>query len=204
MFCPGCGIEETQRSQYCRACGADLRPARAGLEKAEMLTSGEASARAEIGRAVAAKIREMQNAKDLEVLVEGILPEVEKFLESPDERRLRRIRAGVITSAIGTAAMVCAFLVAFFTREKELLIFMGIGLVAFLIGLGIMLNGFLFSLPRKRLLGHSHSAIEKLLDQLPTTPRAAIPSQTISPSVTEHTTHHLADEAAAVRRIVRD
>jgi len=25
MFCPGCGAEERQMSQYCRGCGTDLR-----------------------------------------------------------------------------------------------------------------------------------------------------------------------------------
>src|SRR5437764_1387601 len=31
MYCPSCGSEERQASQYCRACGTDLRPVRIGL-----------------------------------------------------------------------------------------------------------------------------------------------------------------------------
>ena len=206
MFCPGCGFEEQQRSQFCRACGADLRPARTGLEKAELMTSVNASARDEIGRALATKIRELQKAKDLEILVESILPEVEKFLESPEERRLRRLRAGVITSAIGAAAMACVFLTALFASEKAILPFMGIGLVVFLIGLGVILNGFFFSLPHKRLSGPSPGSVDKLINKLPANPRAAtqLPSPTITPSVTEHTTHHLSDEAPAVPRVLND
>src|SRR5262245_28744529 len=103
MFCPSCGTEDRQRSQFCRACGADLRVARTGLENTDVINSTALSARAEIARAIAAKIREMHTAKDLETLVEGILPEMEKFLESPDERRLRRMRWGVILAAIGAA-----------------------------------------------------------------------------------------------------
>jgi hypothetical protein len=66
--------------------------------------------------------------------------------------------------------------------------------VVFLIGLGVMLNGFLFSLPQRRLSGPSQSSIEKLLNRAPANPRPStqIPSQTVSPSVTEHTTHQLA------------
>jgi hypothetical protein len=175
------------------------------LEKTETLSSADVNAREEIGRALADKIREMQRTKDLETLVESILPEVEKFLEAPEERRLRRIRAGVTTSAIGTAAMASVFLVAFFTRTKEMLPLMGIGLVPFLIGLGVIINGLIFSLPGKRLRRQVPLAVEKLLDQIPIKPRAAIqpPSAAISASVTEHTTHHLADEAA-VPRVVRD
>jgi hypothetical protein len=214
MFCPGCGFEELQRSHFCRACGADLRPARTGLEKIETLSSADLDAREEIGRALADKIREMQKTKDLETLVESVLPEVEKFLESPEERRLRRIRAGVITSALGIAAMACVFLLAFFTRTRELLPLMGIGVVPFLIGLGIIINGFLFSLPGKGIMRQSSRSLEKLLDQIPTRPRAAIkpPTATIQstsapapvlPSVTEHTTHHLADEVS-VPRVVRE
>ena len=41
----------------------------------------------------------METAKDLEHVAEDVLPQMEKFLESPEEKRLRRVRAGVITAA---------------------------------------------------------------------------------------------------------
>ena len=92
MFCPGCGLEERGSNQFCRACGTDLRPVRFALEKPDNITASAISARDEIGRAVAAKIRETQSVYELKKDAEDVLPEIEKFLESPAEKRLRRMR----------------------------------------------------------------------------------------------------------------
>ena len=56
------------------------------------------SAREEIGRAMADKIREFESSKDLKRIAEDVLPELEKFLESPAEKRLRRIRNGYMVA----------------------------------------------------------------------------------------------------------
>ena len=53
MFCPSCGSEERQASQFCRACGTDLRAVHMGLERPDSITASAESAREEIGRAVA-------------------------------------------------------------------------------------------------------------------------------------------------------
>ena len=45
MFCPSCGSEERQASQYCRACGTDLRPVRVSLERPDSVTASAVSAR---------------------------------------------------------------------------------------------------------------------------------------------------------------
>src|SRR5205814_5851001 len=39
MFCPNCGSEERQVSQFCRACGTDLRLVRVSLEKPDAITA---------------------------------------------------------------------------------------------------------------------------------------------------------------------
>src|SRR6185369_3315944 len=101
MFCPSCGSEERQASQYCRACGTDLRVVRVSLERPDTITASAVTAREEISRAVAQKIREVQDAHELKKIAEDVLPEIEKFLESPEEKKLRRIRAGVIVAASG-------------------------------------------------------------------------------------------------------
>src|SRR6266852_8065827 len=101
MFCPGCGSEERQASQFCRACGTDLRVVRVSLERPDSITASAATAREDIGRAVAEKIREVEDADDLKRVAEDVLPEIEKFLESYEEKRLRRVRAGVIVAASG-------------------------------------------------------------------------------------------------------
>src|SRR5256884_8712049 len=101
MFCPSCGSEEVQATQYCRACGIDLRPVRMSLEQPDSITASAVSAREEIGRAVAEKIREVEDSRDLKRVAEDVLPQIEKFLESYEEKRLRRVRAGVIVAASG-------------------------------------------------------------------------------------------------------
>src|SRR5207244_3302116 len=99
MFCPDCGIEERQSNQFCRACGTDLRGVRLAVQSPDTITASAVSARDEIGRAVAAKIREVDSARELKKVAEDVLPQIEKFLESPEEKRLRRIRTGSIIGA---------------------------------------------------------------------------------------------------------
>src|SRR5207249_237149 len=78
MFCPSCGSEERQASQFCRACGTDLRPVRVSLERPDSITASAVSAREEIGRAVADKIRDVEDARDLKRVAEDVLPQIEK------------------------------------------------------------------------------------------------------------------------------
>src|SRR6266550_2647904 len=106
MFCPSCGSEERQATQFCRACGLDLRVVRMSIERPDSITASAVSARDEIGRAVAEKIRDVEDAHELKKVAEDVLPQIEKFLESPEEKRLRRMRAGVVVSSIGVGFAV--------------------------------------------------------------------------------------------------
>jgi hypothetical protein len=203
MYCPSCGSEERQLSQFCRACGTDLRIVRNSLENPDAITQSAISAREHIGMAVADKIRQLSTAKDLQKIGEEVLPQFEKFLESPEEKRLRRIRAGVITAAIGLGASFVVLLMAM--ENIHVLPFITPALVTFLVGIGVIINGLLFTVPRKSLPGDVNDALaqraldaslnripyeipapKNLTNELPPArkPQAAA-------SVTEHTTHHL-------------
>src|SRR5438132_11997127 len=116
MFCPSCGCEERQASQYCRACGTDLRPVRVSLERPDSITASAVSAREDIGRAVADQIRQVEDARELKRVAEDVLPQIEKFLESPEEKRMRRMRAGVVVSSIGIGFTVLMFLMTSVAR----------------------------------------------------------------------------------------
>lgn len=190
MYCPSCGSEERQLSQYCRVCGTDLRIVRNSLERPDAITASAVSAREQIGLAVAEQIRQMRSGKDLEHVAEDVLPSFEKFLESPEERRLRRLRAGVITAAIGFALSLITFFASI--SRTDFFPFMVPGVVTFMIGIGMIINGALFTLPRKQLPGESYNALgydapapTNLTNELGpgAPPRLA--------SITEHTTHHL-------------
>src|SRR5437773_4882220 len=148
MFCPSCGSEERQATQFCRACGTDLRPVRMSLEQPDSITASAVSAREEIGRAMADKIREVEDVRDLKRVAEDVLPQIEKFLESYEEKRLRRVRAGVITAASGFGTGLLGLVLALALNGKDAqsaLLIIGLGAVAFAICLGLMLHGMMFT-----------------------------------------------------------
>src|SRR5947207_2958194 len=159
MYCPTCGSEERQLSQFCRACGTDLRVVRNSLENPDAITQSAVSAREHIGMAVADKIRQMSSAKELERVAEDVLPPFEKFLESPEEKRLRRIRAGIITAAIGLGGTIITFLMAL--EKGDIFPFVTIPLIVFLVGVGTIINGMLFTVPSKKLPGDVYDALSQ-------------------------------------------
>ncbi len=200
MFCPSCGLEEGQLNQFCRACGADLRTLRTTLERTDSITVSAVSARDEIGRAIAQKIRETKSTSELKKVTDEVLPEIEKFLESPAEKRLRRIRAGVVISSIGIGATLMFILISM--AEEDALFLVGAGLVTFFIGLGIIINGLLFTVPRKTVADNSLNARDQReLDgsKLRTGELVLPESNNVFSSITEQTTRHL-DEKQPVSR----
>jgi len=205
MYCPTCVSEERQLSQYCRACGTDLRTVRRGLERPDSITASAISAREQISQVMAEKIRALDSTQDLKRVAEDVLPKLEKFLESPEEKRLRRVRAGMITALAGIGVALLIFLASI--EANDLIPFIAIGLIAFLVGLGIVINGLVFTIPRKTVADRSDEARAQreleagrqdgfAANQFTASPnstneladRERVVSQ---PSVTEHTTHHL-------------
>ena len=204
MYCPTCGSEERQPSQYCRACGTDLRVVRRGLERPDTITASAVSAREHISQVMAEKIREMEGSRELKQVAEDVLPQLEKFLESPEEKRLRRVRAGVVVAASGLGAALLIFLMSI--NSHDLIPFISLGVIAFLIGIGLVINGLAFTIPRKTLADRSEEAdaqreLESRGSYVPnqlaansqSTNDLQNPANAVAgrPSVTEHTTHHL-------------
>jgi uncharacterized membrane protein YjfL (UPF0719 family) len=206
MYCPTCGSEERQLSQYCRACGTDLRVVRRGLERPDTITASAVSAREQISLALADRIRQTTSAKDLERVAEDVLPQLEKFLESPEEKRLRRVRAGVVTAAIGLGGALLIFLMSL--QSHDLLPFVSLGVILFLIGIGLVINGLAFTIPRNKVDDRSEEAqsqrdLESGMQSASAANQLSPFSQSTNdltgstdriarqPSVTEHTTHQL-------------
>ena len=202
MYCPTCGSEERQLSQFCRGCGTDLRVVRGSLERPDAITASAISAREQIGMAVADKIRQLKSAKHLETVAEEVLPSFEKFLESPEEKRLRRIRNGVITSAVGLGGIIATFLMIIGVSTSitpGLVTFSPLlvpWLITFFVGVGVIVNGLLFTVPRKQLPGDARA--QKALDMNrvayetpPARTNELAPGTHPQASITEHTTHHL-------------
>jgi hypothetical protein len=163
------------------------------------------SAREEITRVMAEKIRQMEGSRELKQVAEDVLPQLEKFLESPEEKRLRRVRAGVVLAAIGLGGALLIFLMSI--NAHDLIPFISLGVIAFLIGLGLVINGLAFTVPRKTIADRSEDA--KAQNELEARAQNAYPASQLSagsqttndlqgpdnrigqPSVTEHTTHLL-------------
>jgi hypothetical protein len=196
VYCPGCGIEDKQANQFCRACGSDLRRVRTALEAPDNITASAVSAREEIGRAIAARIRETRSAEELSTVTEEVLPEIEKFLESPEEKRLRRMRTGTVLSSIGLGAAIGISIVSRFMNDPDVIFLAGLGIVMFFIGLGVLLNGVFLTVSRKSLADRSSEADrQRVLDgTADDTSDLRLPDKTAAssfPSITENTTRHL-------------
>lgn len=187
MFCPSCGSD--QSGQYCRSCGADLRVVRVALDNPGAVNAPLVSAREEIARAVADKIREVKTAKELSKVVEEVLPELESFLEAPEEKRLRRLRRGTITSAIGLAAGLSFTIFGSLIQEEGFIFFGCVGFVFLLIGLGAILNGLYFTVPKN----WKEDAMSDVLRNTLQSPasKANPPELPFTNSVTDHTTYQL-------------
>jgi len=204
MFCPSCGSEERQISQFCRACGSDLRTVRSILERPDAITASAISARDEIGHAIADRIRELKKASDLSKVAEEVLPQIEKFLESPQQRRLRGIRQGVVTSAIGLGATVFFFVWSW--TDRDILFLTGLGVTVFLIGLGLIVNALLFTVPKQQVpdlsLETERRQLIEAADRVVLGKRELTTAEPLCPppSITEQTTHHLADSPSALER----
>ncbi|MEP6947219.1 MAG: zinc ribbon domain-containing protein [Acidobacteriota bacterium] len=198
MYCPECGIEERNANQFCRACGTDLRRVRSAVEAPDSITASAVSARDEIGRAVAARIRDTQNAYELKKVAEDVLPEIEKFLESPEDKRLRRMRVGTIISLVGIGATAGMTVAAIASGNMEMLTIAAMGVVAFFIGIAFLLNGIFLSVPKQKLADRTGDAErQRELDVAEIREYALMDPPQSYVSVTENTTRHLGDKIAA-------
>ena len=192
MFCPSCGSEENQNVQFCRQCGADLDAIRsASRESSRFPTAGP---RHEIARAFAGRIETLSSAKELKKASEEVLPQIEKFLESPKEKRLRRVREGSVVACIGFGAWV-AFSIVGALHNSGIWVLAGFGFVTLMIGAGMIANGYWFTdVPEERDSENEKEAQVKGFDMpANTTNDLLMPAsaQTEFRSVTEHTTRTL-------------
>src|SRR5262245_56511175 len=129
MFCPNCGLDDPNHNQFCRSCGTSLNAVRSILEQPDAITTSAVRAREEVGRVIAAKIAELEEAHELRLAVYELLPAIQGFLESPEEKllrkreqRLNQMREGVLTAVVGLAIMIPSFLLSWVTQKEVILI----------------------------------------------------------------------------------
>lgn len=200
MFCPQCGISQSEELKFCKSCGANLEAVRQVVttrvadEKmdgkidwnktwvADMLLSTDEQKRRKRGR-------------DRSVIAE--------------EKRYNEIKAGVITSFVGIGVML--FLYVFMNglilnehmpqSEKEILSRIWVaGVIPFFIGLGLLINGVFVSKKLVEIARRESQAKEtakalaasaKSLEDASLNSAEWFASESSRPSVTEHTTRQL-------------
>lgn len=190
MYCPSCGTETSDQTKYCTKCGVNLRRVKGVLGK------GGASVREEF---------DWERA----TLEDWRAEREERRKKTPEEKRFNEIKGGVITSSVGLGLMI--FLSLLFdaianTRGSGadiLRSLWAVGLIPFLIGLGILINGLFVS---KRIVDLKRQQERKdqqtpLFSAPNTSPVARLVEPSQSPisdfSVTETTTTKLREPVAA-------
>ena len=180
MFCPQCGTTESDDLKFCKSCGANLQAVR------QVVATRETGEKSEWSKWVAEAMRVKAIVKEEEDRQRGITPEV---------KRLREVKAGVITASVGIALSVFLFI---FMQGIVLGAKVGpdvaeilsrlwvVGVIPLCVGIGILINGLFVKSPGKAPAPAYMLEKEQKPESLRSGDAVFIPS-----SVTEETTRHL-------------
>ena len=185
MFCPGCSIQVTDDTKFCKNCGANLR----GVREA-MTMRGDQFDWSKTW------VAEMFMSTDERERRRGITAE---------HKRNNEIKAGVITTLAGLGAMIFLYFLLGAVANKEPngdaeivgRVWLA-GLVPFLVGIGLLFNGIFLSKPKKT--AQSQPQFQPSVpDQPPArTTNELLDSGATDFSVVEHTTAHLPEKKEAI------
>ena len=194
MYCPSCGTEVSDQTKYCTKCGINLRRVKGVLGKG------------------GAGVKKWDDWDPFWLEERRAMNEARRK-KTPEVKRLEEIKAGVITSSVGFGLMV--FLSLLFDAVASTIEGPGgnilrslwaVGLIPFMIGLGILFNGFFVSkriveLKRQQEAKDQQSPLFSAPNTLDTSPVAQLVEPSQSPisdfSVTESTTTKLREPVAA-------
>ena len=195
MFCPQCGANQSEDLRFCNLCGANLQAVRQAVQ-----TSGTGE-KFEWSKTWVAEmmLSETERKKRLAEIEDqrGITPEVKRYNE---------IKAGVITSCVGVGVMIFLFVLMQGIiasgqnppSDNEILRVIWVaGVIPFLIGLALIINGLFVSKRLAKALREAEARETGSLDA-PAARPALRPADTAefiptNFSVTEDTTKHLGE-----------
>lgn len=193
MFCPKCGITQSDDMKFCKTCGANLQAVR------QVVDAGAAGEKFDWSKTWVAEmfLSEGERKRRDEELERqrGITPEIKRFNE---------IKAGVITACVGIALMI--FLYVFMmgivlggkvphdTAEILSRIWIA-GVIPFFVGLALLINGLFVSKKQIEIARREGRTEPDVLSEVTQRQalRAGNTAEIIPPgfSVTEGTTKHL-------------
>lgn len=192
FFCPGCGNQVGDETKFCKGCGANLR----GVQQA--MTSRSTGEKFDWSKTWVAEMFMSEEERERQ---KGITPEI---------KRLNEIKAGIITSLVGVGVMIFLgfFMDALANKEPQDAEFLRrlwlVGVVPFLVGVGILFNGLFIS---KRIVKLQQQQMEPKLpaqDQIQDQIKSRTTDQLSAPasdySVTENTTANLPEKLYAPPR----
>ena len=209
MYCPGCSIEIIEDLKYCRQCGANLRGVR------DAMMSRTSDEKFDWSKTWWAEM--IYSPEELEKK-RGITPEEKRLNE--EKKRLNEIKGGVITTLAGLGVMITFYFffgaVARQEPEHDAEIIRSLwlfGIIPFLVGAGLLINGFFISRRLVKLkeeiarasmsetrMPLTHPAMKPEAMEAKTTDQLFVEAaKPAGYSVTEDTTAHLPEPVAAPR-----
>ena len=193
MFCPQCGSKQSDELKYCNLCGANLYAVR------QAVTTREAEEKFDWGKTwVAEMMLSEAERKRRQGKLErrsGVTPEIKRYKE---------IKAGVITSFVGVGVMIFLWIIGMAIyrsgqnppEDAEIIRSVWVaGVIPLMVGLALIFNGLFVSRKivelQKRAPGPAPGELPKPNEQ--PTLKSADTSEFIPTgfSVTEGTTKHL-------------
>jgi len=193
MFCPNCGTETREPLKFCKQCGVNLRRVHGVM-----------------GKGGAGIVSNSPVSWDQVALEEYQEERERKRRKTPEEKRLNEIKGGVIVSSVGLGIMIFfSFLfdaIANTVPAPEANILRSlwaVGLVPFLVGVGLIFNGLVVSKKLVELRRRQEQAApQPLFSTVPSTsPVPQLPEAGQPPvadySITESTTTKLREPAPA-------
>ena len=186
MFCPQCGSTQNDELKYCKMCGSNLHAVRQVMAKREADDEFDWSK---------TWVAEMFTSHDEIDRVKNVTPEM---------KRQREIKGGVITASVGIALMIFLFVLmggiiatGVSAGAAEVLSRLWIvGVIPLLVGAALIFNGVFVSRRGTALTGHDDDVVTKELEAPPKlnylSPADATDVASSVPfSVTDATTRHL-------------
>ena len=202
MFCPQCGTNQNEELKFCKQCGANLHAVRQVVNTRENSEKFDWS-KSWVTEIFLSEAEKKRREHELD-LKSGLTPEI---------KRIKEIKSGVITSFVGISVMIFLYVMSQGLIAAGMLPHIAVeiircvwiaGIVPFFIGMGLIVNGVVVSKQLVEISNRQLGGIQtpkmskssgKTKEDLSLSTPAWSESEPPKFSVTENTTRRLKDSA---------